>query len=510
MDSNCLVCTSNYLRGSIRKRLIVCCDGTFSGVDKGTDQYSSNVARLSRTISKVGITTDGNKIPQVVYYQSGVGTGALTVVNKARQGAVGESLAEKVCEAYNYLANNWGPGDEIFIFGFSRGAYTARSLAGFICEVGLLTPLMLDHFYEIYEAYKNRGGKPLAETAWAKTTLTAGELGTVPPRKGDSKRDMGTRMDFLRRSSHHHVKIKVVGVWDTVGSLGYTNWFGQAGADSSFHSTRLSPKIENAFHALAVDETRGNFPPTLWYLDSCCMGEDNKPKVNLKQCWFPGYHSDVGGHSASNIDTNSVDEIAFAWMCDQLFGLLQLSGTALQKYILFRIGDLNLDTQNKNIRDLKAAWSTIKWSDGTLEDTNGWTDWWWIPSLISTRSASYKRIPGETPASEVVDGKKKDIDYMWFNEEVHPSVRHRMNTKDLSYMPEGLSKANGWRYVEASGDRQAHWVKNSNGKEIVLNEYIIPKLSTPFQSGSGYDFWQGSLERTFAPKDVLAAQDLYA
>lgn len=100
---------------------------------------------------------------------------------------------------------------------------------------------MLDHFYETYEAYKNRGDKKLEDTEWAKTTLFAGELGTVPPRKGDTKRDMGTRMKYLRGSAHHHVTIKVVGVWDTVGSLGYTNWFGQAGADHYFHSTKLSP-----------------------------------------------------------------------------------------------------------------------------------------------------------------------------------------------------------------------------------------------------------------------------
>ncbi|KAI0553025.1 peptidoglycan binding domain-containing protein [Xylaria curta] len=511
MEPDCQVCKSNYLRGPIKKRLIVCCDGTFFGVDKGDDQYSSNVARLCRTISKVGITTEGEKVPQVVYYQSGVGTGSLTVINKTRQGAVGESLAEKVCEAYNYLANNWGPGDEIFIFGFSRGAYTARSLAGFICEVGLLTPLMLDHFFEIYQAYRNRGTKKLAETDWAKTPLTAGELGTVPPRDGDPKQDLGTRMDFLRKSAHHHIKIKVVGVWDTVGSLGALNWFGQAGDDRTFHSTKLNPKIENAFHALAIDETRGNFPPTLWHLDSSCIDENDNPKVNLKQCWFPGFHSDVGGRNRGDIDTNSVDEIAFAWMCDQLSGLLQLSGTALQKYILFRIGDLKLDTRNKNIRDLKAAWSTVKWSDGTLDDTNGWMDLWWVSSLISTRSASYKRVPGETSASEVVNGKKRDIEYKRFNEEIHPSVRHRMlNAKGQPYMPAGLKKENGWNYVEASGEKQAHWVKKDKGKEIILNEYIIPKLSEPFQLSSGYDFWQGSLERTFAPKDILVAQDAYA
>jgi uncharacterized protein (DUF2235 family) len=128
-----------------------------------------------------------------------------------------------------------------FIFGFSRGAYTARSLAGFICQVGLLPPLMLDHFYEIFQAYKNRGKLRFEETDFAKGALLAGELGTMPLRHGEAKRDLGTRIDYLRKTAHHHIKIKVVGVWDTVGSLGATNWFGQAGEDTYFHSTKLSP-----------------------------------------------------------------------------------------------------------------------------------------------------------------------------------------------------------------------------------------------------------------------------
>jgi uncharacterized protein (DUF2235 family) len=259
MGSDCSACSSPYLQGNVKKRLIVCCDGTFSGLDKGTAQYSSSVARLSRVISRVGINEEGEKVSQVVYYQSGVGTGSLTTINKSLQGesylfisslvqcililsgATGKSLEENVCEAYNYLVNNWGPGDEIFIFGFSRGAYTARSLAGFICQVGLLTPIMLDHFYEIFQAYKNRGKLRFEETDFAKGALEAGEFGTMPPRHGEDKENLGTRIDHLRKTIHHHVKIKVVGVWDTVGSLGATNWFGQAGEDAYFHSTKLSP-----------------------------------------------------------------------------------------------------------------------------------------------------------------------------------------------------------------------------------------------------------------------------
>ncbi|KAI5458851.1 peptidoglycan binding domain-containing protein [Mariannaea sp. PMI_226] len=524
MATNCRACTSTNGQGNIKKRLIVCCDGTFSGVDKGTKDYSSNVARLSRVISRVGATKD-EEIPQVVYYQSGVGTGSLTYIDKKRQGTYsdpidiepfGGSLAENVCEAYNYVANNWGPGDEIFIFGFSRGAYTARSLAGFITEVGLLTPLLMDHFYDVYEAYRNRGNLSFAETEWAKQRLRPGELGTVPTLQDAKPYDYGSRIEYLRLVSHSHVTIKVVGVWDTVGSLQVTNWFGEVGGDSYGHSTKLNPKIENAFHALAIDETRGNFPPTLWCLDSSCIGPDpKKPIVNLKQCWFPGYHSDVGGHSEGSIDTNSVDEIAFAWMCDQLHGLLQLSGTALQKYILFRLSDRNFDTSDKEIRDLSAAWRKISWSDGTLVDTNSWTSGWWIGSALSTGKGSYKRVPGQTEAYTMVDETKVPIPYENFCEEVHPSVFHRVQKfetakKGERYMPAPF-QGSEWKHLKAENGERARWVKTlGNGKKVILREYCIPKneeLAKGYTKVAKYDHWQGSLERTFAPKDILQAQD---
>lgn len=515
MASDCRACSATQHQGNIRKRLIVCCDGTFSGVDHGTQDYSSNVARLSRVIARVGVTPEGHKIPQVVFYQSGVGTGSLTKVDKARQGAFGGGVAENVCSAYNFLANNWGPGDEVFIFGFSRGAYTARSLAGFLCQVGLLTPWLMDHFYEVYSAYKSRGDLSFADTPWAKETLVPGELGTMPPMQGAPAFAHPSRLEHLRNSSHMHVKIKVVGVWDTVGSLQVTNWFGQAGDDAQFHSTKLSPKIENAFHALAIDETRGNFPPTLWYIDSCCLEADGKtPKVNLKQCWFPGYHSDVGGHSSGAIDTNSVDEIAFAWMCDQLHGLLQISGTALQKYILFRLGDTKFDTKNKNIRDLAAAWRKIAWSDGTLDDTNSWTDFWWIPSLVSTAKASYYRVPGETRAYEMVQGKKQQIPYENFHEEVHPSVFHRAQcwkgASGETYTPTPF-RGKEWKHMDATETEPARWVKTlKDGKQVILNEYVIPQnaqMTQSYTKTTGYDHWEGSLERVIAPKDVLVTQD---
>ncbi len=148
-----------------------------------------------------------------------------------------------MCEAYNFLVTNYGPGDEIFIFGFSRGAYTARSLAGFICQVGLMTPLLMDSFFDIYKVYRERGEMRFDQTAWVNGKLEPGDLGTLPLALGGrpSSPTSPTRLEYLRLSTHLHVNIKVVGVWDTVGSLHMTNWFGQPGDDTTFHTTKLNP-----------------------------------------------------------------------------------------------------------------------------------------------------------------------------------------------------------------------------------------------------------------------------
>jgi hypothetical protein len=242
----------------------------------------------------------------------------------------------------------------------------------------------------------------------------------------------------------------------------------------------------------------------LWYLDSSCFDVNGKPRVNLKQVWFPGYHSDVGGHSKGSIDTNSVDEIAFSWMCDQLVGKLQLSATVLQKYILFRLGDTEWDTKNKKIRDVDASWRKIEWSNGTLEDNNGWLDGWWVPSLFSTAKASCYRCPGENKAYERIGGKETPINYKHFNEEIHPSVRHRVETrKDQKYQPTPFRK--GWVYVAPTKTERGHWKKTAGGKEVTLYEYTIPDLP-PFKPEVKGEHWQGSLERVFTPKKVLADQ----
>lgn len=198
-------------------------------------------------------------------------------------------------------------------------------------------------------------------------------------------------------------------------------------------------------------------------------------------------------------------------MIDQIHGKLQVSGTALQKYILFRLGDNNFVTANTKVRDMAAAWSKVQWSDGTLEDTNPWLSIWWISSSVSTLSASYKRVPGETKATE----NGVEIEAKNFCEEIHPSVYHRVKhwSKDgKRYTPAPFvgDRHKSWEHFDADNKEKARWVKTdkSTGKKLVLNEYQIPKnADLKYKKEVGYDHWEGSLERTFAPKDVLAAQD---
>jgi uncharacterized protein (DUF2235 family) len=132
------------------KRLIVCCDGTWKNSDSGAVDVPSNVTRLCRTINAT--TSDG--IHQIVYYQSGVGTG-LGRLTQTLGGATGFGISENIREAYAFLVNNYYPGDEIFMFGFSRGAFAARSIAGLICQLGVLTKSGMDDFYSVFKRYTN-------------------------------------------------------------------------------------------------------------------------------------------------------------------------------------------------------------------------------------------------------------------------------------------------------------------------------------------------------------------
>lgn len=141
---------------SARKRIIICCDGTWQSAVSGKDNCPSNVTRLCRAINSVGKDPgDDEPWQQVVWYDSGVGTTSTGLAPKV-EGAVGQGLEGNVIEAYNFCVLNWNPGDKIMCFGFSRGAYTARAIAGLISDIGICSKSRLQEFPELWKLYRER------------------------------------------------------------------------------------------------------------------------------------------------------------------------------------------------------------------------------------------------------------------------------------------------------------------------------------------------------------------
>jgi uncharacterized protein (DUF2235 family) len=267
------------------KRLAIFLDGTWNTLNNNT-----NVWRLKSLTAE---TAD-----QRVYYSQGVGTQR---GEAARGGITGYGIDDEIIEAYAWLIQNFDEGDEIFIFGFSRGAYTARSLSGLICKCGVLklgAPLSIEQLYARYRLY---------DATTIRTLLTNG----LP--KGASIEEQ-----WLVKYSRP-TKIKFVGVWDTVGSLGLP--LGRAAAKVHryrFLDTHLRLDNENAFHALALDEHRHNFEPTFWTrtVRTGLVGAPERPVDRVEQRWFVGAHANVGGGYASD----PLAQRPLKWLMDKAAG----------------------------------------------------------------------------------------------------------------------------------------------------------------------------------------------
>lgn len=269
------------------KRLVVCCDGTWNDVDE--DVTPTNVVRMARAV-KTADTRNGTPVPQVVYYQSGVGTGGGRVMRLVG-GGLGIGLSRNVREAYAFLANNYDDGDEIFLFGFSRGAYTARSVAGLVGWAGLLAKADMDEFFDLWEGYRLR--------------------------------EQPGREDVRDKFPARRPRVRAIGVWDTVGALGIPGNMDKAFAEFfEFHNTMLGTHVDYAFQALALDERRKQFEPAVWERDPVA----SKEQV-LVQTWFPGAHSNVGG----GYPEHGMSDITLAWMAGQVDPLLDLDDEYLAK-----------------------------------------------------------------------------------------------------------------------------------------------------------------------------------
>ena len=312
------------------KRIVFCADGTWNGPEKQTgvapidsaDEHGELAGAKVTNVVKLFANLAGRVTPQTMTmrdeqekivpdaaggvvqiskYIHGVGDSD-SFLKKAMGGMFGMGVIARIVRGYTFISRNYDPGDEIHIAGFSRGAYTARALAGMISSVGLLDR-------EEYDPNDKNEAYRLGVAAWCKCkNMSLHGAGKLTDLANHLLNFVG---GFFARQLDAdqliaNVPIKSVAVWDTVGSMGIPAYAGDKRYDVfRFVDTKLSDKVQNGFHAMAVDELRLDFPVTAW--DS---------RAGIKQVWFVGAHADVGGgYSAQE---SRLSDIALEWMMKQL------------------------------------------------------------------------------------------------------------------------------------------------------------------------------------------------
>ncbi len=288
------------------KRIAVCTDGTWD-----SSANNSNVYKIFKAMLKI----PGEQTP---FYDDGVGADG-TLIEKLAGGAFGDGLYKKIKEAYSEIAHVYEDNDEVFLFGFSRGAYTARSLAGMIAVCGLpIKPHDSDLVDTAFQAYRNKDQR-------------AGLLAGLAP------------------YGMVDAKIAMVGVWDTVGSLGIPAAFGGVSPLLyGFLDTGLHSDVLHAYHAVSIDERRKQFPATLW---------TSAPTSNqtIEQVYFSGVHCDVGGGYADDANGTALSDITLGWMIAKAQALgMKFDPSALRKYPFPANPEDALDTKHE-------SWSPFPW-----------------------------------------------------------------------------------------------------------------------------------------------------
>jgi len=256
------------------KRIIICADGTWNRPEENIEEdFPTNVLKFAR-----GIAPTGGDTKQIVFYDWGIGS----YHAKINGGGFGAGLEKNVMDGYRFLVHNYEPGDEIYLFGFSRGAYTVRSLCGLINNCNILKGAESNRIEEAFELYKNPEYTPMSDYA-------------VNWRNEHSIENSST--------------ITFIGVWDTVGAMGLPfSFFGLIKDHHRFYDNKLGSNVITARHALSLDEKRDDFEPTIW---------SPNDTVDIKQVWFTGVHSDVGGGYKYDSDGTTLSDIPMTWLMQE-------------------------------------------------------------------------------------------------------------------------------------------------------------------------------------------------
>ncbi|KAI0100114.1 hypothetical protein GGR51DRAFT_564522 [Nemania sp. FL0031] len=292
---------------SVRKRLFVFCDGTWQDSVNKTG-YNTNVTTLSRCLE--GVADDGYL--QISYYDSGIGN-TTSLQAHLVDGATGRGMSSKIRNAYNFLASNYSfqhSSDEIFLVGFSRGAFAVQCLASFISQTGLLHKPNLYFLDGLFTLWANQ--QPL------------------PSHKRSAKNILADRtLELEGLGALSKVKIKACVVWDTVSNLvTLTPWM----RPFSFVGSRIPSAVQHAFQVLALDEARSQFKPSIW------TSKDSQ-ETKAKQCWFLGSHADVGGNGNA-----ALGAITLIWIIAQLRAVsnAKFNETEIQKHLKLRFFEWKL------------------------------------------------------------------------------------------------------------------------------------------------------------------------
>jgi uncharacterized protein (DUF2235 family) len=373
------------------KNIVVCCDGTGNQVEGNL----SNVLKLFRIAQK----TDAQRI----YYHPGVGTiGTDDAWSRLRQNAkgvfglaTGAGLDDDICNAYRFLATHYEAGDDIYLFGFSRGAYTVRALAGFVYMVGLLPPDQINIADFALTSYKQSSEKNDLHLAW----------------------------DFSRITGARRATIKFVGVWDTVASMIAPRWdrLNPFPTLQTLPYTYRNPCVQIFRHAMAIDERRRFFRLNRWKEPQPFVADPfdkTAPHVeqDIKQVWFCGVHCDVGGGYAET--ESAASKFPLAWMIDEAAAHGLQIDAAMRDHLVFGKPYLGSRQQyvapdaGADLHDsMTLAWKAIEW----IPKRTKYQDWKWRLKF----DGFY--IPDCEPRTIAVDGAPKP--------RIHESVLARMDLK---------------------------------------------------------------------------------
>jgi len=286
--------------------IVVCADGTWNRPEEDIEKdHPTNVLKLAR-----GIAPGGSTNKQYVFYDWGLGS----YHSGFTAGATGRGIHKNILDGYRYIVQNYANGDDIYLFGFSRGAYTVRALCGLINNCGII----------------KRNDARLIQQAW--------EIYKSPSKKNHPNGEAAK--SFRDDHCHRSRRVHFVGVWDTVGALGIpVSLMGMFDGNDEFYDNRMGSNVSFARHALAIDEKREDFAPTIW---------QPKPDVDLKQVWFAGCHSDIGGSYEPDKDGRAIADVPFKWMLDEASS----AGLRIEPHVREALTDSTLAKTHESRRKL--------------------------------------------------------------------------------------------------------------------------------------------------------------